>query len=83
MKPDRQVYQAATHLRSQELVAFVAWLEAGREEIKEYLTTAQDGNTANLQGRAQMIKEILDLIETAPAMLEKKPGLIARFSSKT
>jgi len=71
MKPSRHVYEAALRLRGSDLAPFVNWIKSEREEVIELLTTAPVSSLPILQGRAQCLGSILDLIDTAPAVLDK------------
>lgn len=72
MKPDNQVYEAAVKLRNDEMKPFVEWLRAEREAAKEFLTTAPEAIVSAVQGKAQFIAVVLELIEDAPAILDKR-----------
>ena len=55
-----------------EFAAFHAWLRARREAARDKCESgASDDVTHRAQGRAQEIKEILDLLENAGDYLEK------------
>lgn len=79
MKLDRQLYEAANKLRAPEFVPLVQYLRDERAGVLEMLSAGQAGNLQVLQGHAQRLKQILDLIDDAHKVLEKKEGLLARL----
>lgn len=79
MRPDKKVYEAALKMRSPEMAPLLDWLRGEFQETLEKLVTAPKENVPVLQGEGRKLKEILDLVEGAPAALDKKPGLVARL----
>jgi hypothetical protein len=79
MKLDRQLYEAANRLRAPEFAPLVQHLRDERAQVLETLSAAKLDNLQVLQGRSQELKRILDLIDDAHKVLEKKEGLLARF----
>ena len=67
-----RVYEAAVKLQSPELKAFYDWLQSERSSVLEMLSTAKPELIGVLQGEAQRLKKILDLIETARAVIDKQ-----------
>ena len=67
----KKLLEASLRLRSAELRPFVEWLQSERELVLEMLSTAPEHAVGRLQGETQRLKKILDLIETAPAVLDK------------
>lgn len=54
---------------------FRKWLQEQRDTWRDALETQKDGDVLRqAQGRAQAYKEILDLIDRAPALAEKERG---------
>lgn len=74
MTPDKQLLEAVLRLRAQEFAPFLGYLKAELEDSRDKLTTAPLDRLTNLQGKAQCLKGILDLVEVAPAMLDKMEG---------
>lgn len=72
MKPSDQVYEAATKMLSPEMSTFLVWLEVERMETLELLSTAKPEIAQVVQGQAQALKRILDVIKTSREMLDKK-----------
>lgn len=68
----RQVLESALRMRGAEMIPLMSYLREGRREILEQLSMAPAGNTQILQGRAQELKKILDLIDEASALIEKQ-----------
>lgn len=78
-KISRQVYEAALKLRAPELAPFLEWVREERREAMEKLITAPADRLPILQGEARQLSAILNLVDIAPAMLDEKEGVIARF----
>lgn len=75
-KTDRALLEAL--LKINNLNDFSAFREHLAETLEEHKTRlvfmADDRQVHNLQGRAQALKELIDLIEGAPAALDKATG---------
>lgn len=75
-KTDRALLEAL--LRINNLNDFSAFREYLVEQLEEHKTRlvfmADDRQVHNLQGRAQALSELIDLIEGAPAALDKATG---------
>ena len=73
---DRALYEALLKINNlNDFSAFRDYLNATLEEHKARLVfMADDRQVHNLQGRAQALKELKDLIEGAPAALDKLTG---------
>ena len=69
MKTNKQLLESALRLRAPEFIPFIGYLRSELDEYKDKLTTAPESYLPNLQGRAQCLKEILQLIEMAPSLL--------------
>jgi flagellar hook-basal body complex protein FliE len=68
---ERQKYEALLKIRNRdELAAFVEWLKSLRETARTQLETQAVGFQI-AQGKAQILKEILEAIENAPKSLDK------------
>lgn len=65
MKADRKVVEAAARMNTLELAPFVVYLRETRAEYLELLTTAPESHLLILQGKAQAVTQILDVIDTA------------------
>lgn len=78
-KISRQVYEAALKLRAPELAPFLEWLRSERQEVLEQLSSAPTDRLSILQGDARRLGAILNLVDTAPAVLAEKAGVIARM----
>ena len=58
-----------------EFEPFRKWLRAQRDSWRDTLETQLDADRVRLaQGRAQMLKEILEALETAPELAKKIGG---------
>ena len=71
MRPSTQVLEAAAKLQSTETKAFVEWMEEERDETLEHMSVAKPEIISILQGKAQALKQILDLVKTSRDVLEK------------
>jgi ABC-type Fe3+ transport system substrate-binding protein len=68
---ERNKYEALLKIRNRDdLHAFVDWLKELRENARNQLETQVQG-VQIAQGKAQVLKEILDAIESSPKVLEK------------
>ena len=74
INPSIAVLKAVLVLKSPELAPFTGWLRQELGVTLELLTTAPESNLQVLQGKAQVLASILNLIETAPAVLNKLEG---------
>ena len=72
MKPTTQVYEAAAKLQSVEMKPFLDWLEAERAETLELGSMAKLDVVQIVQGQAQGLKRVLDVIRMSRDILEKK-----------
>lgn len=72
MKHSIQVFEAAAKLQSTELSAFVGWMNEERDTLMELMSTSKIETVPLLQGKVQMLKEILNLIESARDVLDRK-----------
>lgn len=72
-KTDRVLLEAL--LKINNLDDFAAFREYLAEQLNEHKTRlvfmADDRQVHNLQGRAQALDELIDLIESAPTVLDK------------
>lgn len=75
-KTDRALLEALLKINNlNEFAAFREYLSEVLEEHKTRLVfMADDRQVHNLQGRAQALSELRDLIESAPAALDKATG---------
>jgi hypothetical protein len=75
-KTDRALLESLLKINNlNEFLAFREYLAATLEEYKTRLVhMADDRQVHNLQGRAQALKELIDLIGSAPAALDKTTG---------
>jgi hypothetical protein len=75
-KSDRALQEALLKINNlNDFLAFREYLAATLEDYKTRLVhMADDRQVHNLQGRAQALKELMDLIESAPAVLDKATG---------
>jgi hypothetical protein len=71
MKLTRQILEAARHMRTAEMTPLVDYLREERQEILEQLSTVPTANAQVLQGRAQSLKSILDLVDGATKLIDK------------
>jgi len=69
---ETRVYEAASKLQSPELKAFYDWLVAEKAATVERLILAESNLAPVLQGEARRLNTILNLIETAQSVLDKK-----------
>jgi len=74
MRIDKRVLQAASRMRSPEMAPLVDWLRKERSDVLEMLTTFKPDGLQVLQGRAQQLADLLDLIERADKELVKLEG---------
>lgn len=73
---DERVARCFALLRSQEFKPLLEFLQARQQETHARLVDAFDKDQmVRLQGRAQEIKEILDLVEKGDALLAKTRGM--------
>ncbi len=71
----KHIHEVALRLRNEpQLAPFKGWLEAEREKTRDHLEDADDRVVKILQGEARMLTRILNLIEDAPSVLDKKRG---------
>lgn len=75
-KTDRALLEALLRINNlNDFSAFREYLAGQLEEHKTRLVfMADDRQVHNLQGRAQALSELIDLIEGAPAALDKATG---------
>ena len=75
-KSDRVLLEALLKINNlNEFSAFREYLAGVLEDHKSRLVfMADDRQVHNLQGRAQALRELIDLIEGAPAALDKATG---------
>lgn len=73
---ERALYEALLKINNlNEFSAFRDYLKETLEEHKARLVfMADDRQVHNLQGRAQALKELTDLLESAPGWLDKQAG---------
>ncbi len=72
LREEVRLREAALFLRNApELLPFVTWLKTRRETARDRLEAAP---TERDSGRSLELKEILELIEDAPQVLEKLRG---------
>ena len=69
---DFHAYEAAAKLQSVEMKPFYNWLKAEREAALELMSRAPIETVSILQGEARSLKKILDFIDSARAVVEKK-----------
>ena len=69
---DFHAYEAAAKLQSAEMKPFYDWLKTGRVDVLERLSVARPETVGILQGEAQRLEKILDFIDSARAVVEKK-----------
>ena len=75
MKPDSEkLLLVASRLRRAEFAPFTDWLAAERSQRLEHLATCQATAFSQLQGEAAILKQILNLIETASGQLDRMAG---------
>lgn len=74
MKPDTKTYEAAMKLLTPEMKPILDWLEAERSEVMELMSTAKAENMQVMQGQAQGLKRILEVIRMSRDILEKSKG---------
>jgi hypothetical protein len=65
-------YEAAAKLQSAELKPFYDWLKTERVDVLERLSVARPELVGVLQGEAQRLEKILDFIDSARAVVERK-----------
>lgn len=69
------IHEVALRLRNEpQFAPFKEWLLTEKAKLVEYLIASDDRVTKVLQGQAQMLNKVIDLIEGAPAVLEKRRG---------
>lgn len=75
-KTDRALLESLLKINNlNEFLAFREHLAVTLDEYKTRLVhMADDRQVHNLQGRAQALKELIDLIGSAPAALDKATG---------
>lgn len=72
MRITEQVVRGFAHLRAPEFIPLVEFFRAERQEILEKLTQVTDEKIIyRLQGEAGKLKEILEYIESAEALIAK------------
>lgn len=59
-------------MQSTELSAFVGWMNEERDTLMELMSTSKLETVPLLQGKVQMLKEILSIIESSRDVLDKK-----------
>lgn len=76
MAVDRALIGSLLQLRNfPEFAPFRRWLNGQRDFWRDALETQRDSDTLRqAQGRAQVYKEILDMLDQAEAMAEKERG---------
>jgi hypothetical protein len=68
---ERALYEALTRLKNDKSLSVVKeWLDTMREESRNRLETQVD-HVAQEQGKAQVLKKILDAIDKAPEILAR------------
>ena len=65
-------YEAAAKLQSAEMKPFYDWLKTEREDALELMSKAPIETVSILQGEVRGLKKILDFIDSARAVVEKK-----------
>ena len=74
-KTQEPALESALRLRHDPALApFVEWLKERREQARNACEGQSGEALLRAQGRAQELKEVLNFIETAPAVLEKQRG---------
>lgn len=69
---ERALYECLMLIRnSNNMAPFREWLEDQRAQIRDRLETCKPEQVQVEQGRAQLAKELIGLIESAPKTLEK------------
>jgi len=81
MTEPKHLYEAALRLRNDPMLApFKEWLKLRREDVRNRLESADAALYQLHQGEAKALRDILNLIEDSPRVLEKKapgsPGII-------
>lgn len=72
MRIDERIARCFAQLRAQEFNPLVEYLRAERHETLESLTQVHDQNTIyRLQGKAGLLKELLEYVEGAEALIAK------------
>jgi hypothetical protein len=72
IRVDARVARALAHLNNPEMKPLVDFLKAQRLDVLEQLTkAATDVQIYRLQGEAELLREFLELIEGAEALLSK------------
>ncbi len=72
MKPSTQVYEAAMKMLSPEMRPFLEWIEAERTEALELGSMAKPDVVQVIQGQAQALKRVLEVVRVSREVLEKK-----------
>lgn len=72
MEISRQIIESAMHMRTAEMAHLTNYLRETRRETLEKLSAAPTDKLQVLQGEARCLAKILDLIDNAPALLEKQ-----------
>lgn len=72
IRVDARVARALAHLKSPELTPFVEFLAAQRQTVLESMAQSNaEQMIYRLQGEAALLKEVLELIETADTLVAK------------
>lgn len=75
MAVDKSLVANLLHINGlDEYKPFRQWLQAQRERWRDATESGTDVALYRAQGRAQMLKEILDLMAQAPTLAEKYRG---------
>lgn len=74
MSKDQRLLECFKRLRSDEFAPLRAWFASERANTLERLATAPENMVKVLQGEAMVFKNILNLIESASAALDKQAG---------
>lgn len=77
MKPDDRVIRALALLRNPELQPFVQYLKDWRTEVLEDLANPDvSADFAVTQGRAKMLKELLELIAKGEQVQQRNQNML-------
>jgi hypothetical protein len=72
MSIDRATVSAFMRLKAPEVSHVLAWFESVyRKAAEDCAKVADEDQWRRLQGRAQLAKEVLDLVESSPQVLAK------------
>lgn len=74
MVDSKKLFESVNRLRSAEFQPFIGWLVRERDDVLERMSVAPIDHVGRLQGDAQRLKQIMDLIECAPASLDRLAG---------